>query len=118
MFRRSGFAKWVTFSVAVGAAILGLCAADPAPAGAQVQPPCVKRALTRGLSRGETPFPDGRLVRPWACAGRFAYAAVIFDGNELTVLFRAVGRRWQTADRTAYCPDVPSRIWQPACNTN
>jgi hypothetical protein len=71
------------------------------------------------------PSPRGSALSAWASAaalglrGHFAYAAVIIDRKaELTILFRAVGSRWRTADRAKYCPDVPARIWQPACNTN
>jgi hypothetical protein len=89
--------------------------------GASVRyPPCSKQALIGGLRRGATPFARGRVVRPWACAGRFAYASVVVDGNELTVLFRADGRHWKTAGRSTYCADgaVPARIRQIACNTD
>ncbi|MGN6558107.1 MAG: hypothetical protein ACTHLH_08875 [Solirubrobacterales bacterium] len=91
---------------------------DPGTAVAAVHALCTKQALTRGLKRGETPFRGGRIDEPWDCAGHFAYAAVLYKDEELTVLFRAVGRRWKTADRAKYCDDVPRRIWQPACNTN
>lgn len=82
-------------------------------------PPCTRQALVAGLRRGVRPL-QGRLVRPWACAGRFAYAGLVVDGNEGTVLFRAVGRVWKPADRGKYCADgvVPARIYQPACNSN
>jgi hypothetical protein len=59
-------------------------------------------------------------VHPWGCAGQFAYAAVIIDGNEITQLFRAKHSAWETANRAQYCENgkVPARIYQPACNTN
>jgi hypothetical protein len=108
--------------VAVAMVILALggfaWVTDPGTAVAAMHPPCTKQALARGLKRGETPFPGGRIDEPWDCAGHFAYAAVLYKDEELTVLFRAVSRRWKTADRAKYCDDVPGRIWQPACNTN
>jgi hypothetical protein len=111
-------------SLAVAAALV-ICAlagprlgGNPGTAVAAIRAPCTKQALARGLKHGETPFPGGRIEEPWNCAGRFAYAAVIYRGEELTILFRAVGRRWKTADRSRYCDSVPARIWQTACNTN
>jgi hypothetical protein len=108
--------------VAVAMVTLGLGGlarvGNPGMAFAAERAPCTKQALTRGLKRGETPFPRGRIERPWECAGRFAYAAVTYQGQELTILFRAIGRHWKTADRAKYCDQVPRRIWQPACNTN
>lgn len=94
-----------------------------APAGslaASTVPPCTKQALKAGLKRGYDPFPQGELVRPWGCAGQYAYAGVIVQGNELTILFREVRDVWSTASRAKYCTNgsVPSRIRVPACNTN
>jgi hypothetical protein len=101
----------------VGAAGVSVSSASGAK---EPTPPCTKPAFVAGLRRGVTPLPHGQVIRPWACAGRFAYAAVVVAGNELTVLFRADGTRWETADRAKYCEDrsVPARIYQNACNTN
>jgi hypothetical protein len=82
------------------------------------RPACTRRALTEGLRQGGLRgYIDGDT---FGCAGRFAYAGVIVDGNEVTVLFRAVGRRWHPASRARFCGDgsVPKQIYQPACETN
>jgi hypothetical protein len=79
---------------------------------------CTRRALTKGLRRGGLRgYIDGHT---FGCAGRFAYAGVIVDGNEVTVLFRARGRGWHPADRSRYCVNgsVPKAIYRPACETN
>jgi hypothetical protein len=54
---------------------------DRGTAVAAVRAPCTKQALTRGLKRGETPFPGGRIDDPWDCAGHFAYAAVLYKAR-------------------------------------
>ncbi len=85
---------------------------------AALRPACTRRALTKGLHRGGLRgYIDGDT---FGCAGRFAYAGVIVDGNEVTVLFRAVGQRWHPASRAHFCEDgsVPKQIYQPACETN
>ncbi len=118
---RPGFVKRpVAVGVAV-AALAVLCTSSAAQrAVAATYPPCTRAALASGLYRGFHPFPQGKLVRPWGCAGQFAYAAVIVDGNEITQLFRAKNRIWLSANRARYCEDgeVPARIYQPACSTN
>jgi hypothetical protein len=105
-------------AVALTSAAGALCTSS-ASGAARSYPPCTRQALVAGLRRGVRPL-QGRLVRPWACAGRFAYAGLVVEGNEGTVLFRAVGRVWKPADRGKYCADgaVPARIYQPACNSN
>ena len=85
---------------------------------AKKSPPCTKRALTAGLRRGKT---GGRIDgRNWACAGHFAFAAVVVHNIEITVLFRARQQDWFVASRVKYCKKgiVPARIYQPACETN
>jgi hypothetical protein len=82
------------------------------------RPPCTRRALTTGLHRsGLRGYIDGDT---FGCAGRFAYAGVIVDRNEVTVLFRATGRHWRAASRAHYCADgsVPRQIYRPACESN
>jgi len=82
------------------------------------RPACTRRALTKGLrSGGLRGYIDGET---FGCAGRFAYAGVIVDRNEVTVLFRATGRHWQPASRARYCENgaVPKQIYQPACESN
>jgi len=115
--RAAAVAVMVAVSTLVGAS--GGSAVAAYAAGERT-PPCTKPAFTSGLHRGANRFPHGEVVRPWGCAGRFAYAAVIVTGNELTILFRAHGAAWETASRARYCTDgsVPLRIWQNACNTN
>jgi hypothetical protein len=110
----------ISVAVVLTAAMCGTVALSGTARASQGGPPCSQHALTAGLRRGANPFLQGRLVRPWGCAGRFAYAAVIVSGNELTILFRAHRAHWETASRSRYCPSggVPSRIWQNACNTN
>jgi hypothetical protein len=99
--------------------LIGACGSAQRAVGA-AHPPCTRAALTSGLHRGFHPFPKGELVRPWGCAGRFAYAAVIIEGNEITQLFRAKNGVWLSASRARYCVDgeVPARIYDPACTTN
>jgi len=105
-------------AVALTSAAGALCTSSASGAATR-HPPCTRQALVAGLRRGVRPL-QGRLVRPWACAGSFAYAGLVVDGNEVTVLFRAVGRVWKPADRGKYCADgaVPARIYQLACNSN
>jgi hypothetical protein len=79
---------------------------------------CTQRALTKGLRRGGLRgYIDGDT---FGCAGRFAYAGVIVDDNEVTVLFRARGRGWHPVQRRRYCEDgsVPKAIYRPACESN
>ena len=113
--------RWRTAAATVAAAALvGTGGTWGTSASAATTPPCTKPAFVAGLRRGATRLSQGRVVRPWGCAGHFAYAAVIFEGNEMTILFRARGRVWETASRAKYCTNgsVPARIWSPACNTN
>jgi hypothetical protein len=82
------------------------------------RPACTRRTLTKGLRRGSLRgHIDGHT---FGCAGRFAYAGVIVDDNEVTVLFRARGRRWHPVDRVRCCEDgsVPKAIYRPACESN
>jgi hypothetical protein len=82
------------------------------------RPACTKRALTRGLHRsGQRGYIDRD---GFGCAGRFAFAAVIVDDVEITVLFRATDGRWHSASRARFCEDgtVPKKIYRPACETN
>jgi hypothetical protein len=82
------------------------------------RPACTKRALTKGLHQGGL---RGYIAgETFGCAGSFAYAGVIVDGNEVTVLFRAAGRRWHPASRARFCENgsVPKQIYRPACESN
>lgn len=110
----------VAVSAAIAAVVAVYSSGAAQRAAAANHPPCTRTALTSGLDHGFHPFPHGKLVRPWGCAGQFAYAAVIVEGNEITQLFRTKRGAWQTADRARYCQDgeVPASIYQPACNTN
>jgi hypothetical protein len=80
-------------------------------------PPCTKRALTDAMRRSHL---RGRVLNDFRCAGRFAFAAVLFGEDEGTVLFRADGGVWETASRGKYCENgaVPTRIRRPACDSN
>jgi hypothetical protein len=122
---RPGF---IAAGIGVGLAVAIAATASGATSGAAVlyrataNAPCTKPALTAGLHRGKQ---RGRIVgKSFGCAGRFAFAAVLVgagkDEIEITVLFRAVARRWQVASRAKYCGDgaVPAKIRQPACETN
>jgi hypothetical protein len=104
--------------VAVSAAV-GVLGASPASGAKARYPPCTKQALTAGLRHDRPPL-RGRLVRPWACAGRFAASGLVADGNESTVLFRASKGVWKPTDATKYCEDgaLPPRIYRMACNSN
>jgi hypothetical protein len=106
--------------LATAALLATVASSSPQRALGAARPPCTRSALVSGLRRGFHPFPHGKLVHPWGCAGQFAYAAVIVEGNEITQLFHAKSGAWITANRGRYCVDgeVPARIYQPACNTN
>jgi len=88
------------------------------PVGKSSVPPCTKRALTKGLRNGGL---RGYIPRDtFGCAGNFAYAGVIVDDNEVTVLFRARGGGWQPVDRGRYCENgsVPKAIYRLGCESN
>lgn len=63
-------------------------------------------------------------IEDFACADGWAYALVDTDGYTETVVLEAEGQFWILKDRNDVCgtgPDdaeVPSSIWEPACNTN
>jgi hypothetical protein len=118
MSSRLGFVRHLVAASAVALATIFTSGTPRAAAASHL--PCTRVALASGLRRGFHPFPRGKLVRPWGCAGQFAYAAVIVDGNEITQLFRAKNGAWETANRARYCEndEVPARIYRPACNTN
>lgn len=81
-------------------------------------PACTKRALTKGLRNGGL---RGYIPRDtFGCAGNFAYAGVIVDDNEVTVLFRARGSGWHPVDRGRYCENgsVPKAIYRLGCESN
>ena len=103
-------------AAAGGAAV----AATPSP-----HPPCTRAALASGLTRGANPLRHVRLVKPYGCAGRFAFSGAITQGPngvEITAFFTADGSRWQTANRGRYCRGkataVPRAIRKDACFTN
>jgi hypothetical protein len=118
MSNRLGFVRYLVAVATV--ALASIFTSGTQRAVAASHPPCTRGALASGLRRGFHSFPQGKLVHPWGCAGQFAYAAVIIDGNEITQLFRAKNGAWETANRAQYCEngEVPARIYQPACNTN
>jgi hypothetical protein len=101
------------------AASCGLAATTltPGAQGAAHQAPCTKKALSTGLSRGSSKFPEGRVITPFGCAGKYAYAPVIVGGNEIVVVYREHGTRWFTVDRGPACEGgkIPSKIYAPAC---
>ena len=103
-------ATGVTASVA-GAATTG-----------SASPPCTRHALFNGLRRGSARVPGGRIIKPYGCAHRFAFAAVITSGIEITTLFRADGTSWVTVRRGRYCRGrataVPRVLRRPACLSN
>lgn len=103
-------------AVAVGLA--GAVAAGPA-SGAGSKPPCTKQALSAGLKRG-TARVNGKIGKPFGCAGTWAYSSVQTSKFEFTALFRADGTRWATASRSKYCKVniVPKKIFKPACLSN
>jgi hypothetical protein len=122
--KTSGHGKGTGFAINADlVAELGLAPKGAPPSTALLErastrPACTKRALTRGLHRAGLPgYIDGHT---FDCAGRFAYAGVIVDRNEVTVLFRAHGQNWRPADRGIYCENgsVPKVIFRPACETN
>ncbi len=85
---------------------------------AATRPACAKRALTQGLRNGGLRgYVDSET---FGCAGNFAYAGVIVDDNEVTVLFRAAGGHWHPVSRARFCENgsVPKQIYRPACKTN
>ncbi len=105
-----------------GGAAVGGAAVAATPTA---QPPCTRAALADGLTRGVAPLRHARLVTPYGCAGRFAFAAAITPGKhgvEVTAFFTADGSRWQTASRGRYCRGkataVPKTIRRDACFTN
>jgi hypothetical protein len=86
--------------------------------------PCTKAALKAGLHRGTEPNPTAVIETPFACGGRFAFAAVLFERNEEPALFQAVDGRWVTIDRSVACNSRAFRrsfsreIYQLACNSS
>lgn len=112
--RRVAVAAVSVLAVSGAAGALGASSASGAKAR---YPPCTKQALASGLRHERL---RGRLVRPWACAGRFAASALLVDGDESTVVFRANKGVWYPVDATKYCEDgaIPARIYQLACNSN
>jgi len=110
-----------TAAVAVGTALTVVAGAPGvglACAATNAKAPCTKRALEAGLRASSL---RGHVQgKTWGCAGRFAYAGVVVDDNEVTVLFRVHGREWQVVSRAEYCNrrKVPARIYKPACESN
>jgi len=105
---------------AVAAGLTGAVAVVPATAATK-RPPCTRTALAAGLKRGSEKQPGGRIPKKtFGCAGRYAYAAVVFRGIEYTQVFRASGTRWVTINRTKPCKKktVPKKIYKPACLTS
>ena len=120
--RIAAVAMTAAIVAAGGGAALGGAAIAATPTA---QPPCTRAALASGLTRGTVRLHHARLISPYGCAGRFAFAAVLTPGPhgvEVTAFFTADGSRWQTADRGRYCRGkataVPKTIRKDACFTN
>jgi hypothetical protein len=109
-------------AISVTLAAAGPAALAPAArgAGAGATPACTQTALQAGLSRGTAKVVGAKVVKPFGCSGRWAYAAVNTKRFTLTSLFHAQGGQWVTADRTKPCSDgaVPRAIHKLACETN
>jgi hypothetical protein len=91
-----------------------------------VHPPCTRRALTAALERAQhrRSLAPSFLSRGWRCAGNYAWGDYIAvdgpgTGDDITIVFRGKGRRWQTVGRGTVCEDgeLPARIYR-ACTVN
>jgi hypothetical protein len=80
-------------------------------------PDCTARALVAALRRAG--LGKEQQNRPWGCYGSFAYTgALVLHQNEVTVVFRASGRRWKVVSRD-YCNGaIPRPIHRRACESN
>ena len=68
-------------------------------------PPCTRAALTAALTRGlhKRTLAPSYFTRGWVCAGNYARGDYVDVhgriGDDIVVLFRAKGRRWQLISR-------------------
>jgi hypothetical protein len=99
-------------------------AAPGATTAASQYAPCTKVALKAGSSLGPAAAGHARFTKPFGCVRRWAYSAGLVghgqDEIEVTILYHAVGSRWQTSNREGPCRAhaVPRKIYQPACQSN
>jgi hypothetical protein len=94
------------------------------PAGPH--PPCTRAALSAGLARAlhKRSLAPSHLTRGSRCAGNYAWADYIDihgpgTGDDITVVYRAKGRRWQPVSRAKVCVtgELPAKIYL-ACTVN
>jgi hypothetical protein len=117
--------KTIRGSLILLAAALLVVAAFSTSAGAAArkakQPPCTKKALSAGLTRGGDKQPSTRLIRPWKCVSGWAYSEGVAGQDDVVLLFRAKHGKWYSANRGTWCPkksSLPKKIWQGACTSD
>ena len=91
------------------------------PAGPH--PPCTRAALSAGLARAlhKRSLAPSYLTRGSRCAGNYAWGDYIDihgpgTGDDITVVYRAKGRRWRPSSRAKVCipANCPPRSTSPA----
>ena len=88
-------------------------------------PPCTRAAFTNALERAfhRRSLAPSHMTRGWVCAGNYARGDYIDvhqgQGDDITVVFRAQGRRWQLVGRGKVCStgELPAQIYV-ACTVN
>jgi hypothetical protein len=115
-------ARWLALPAAAAALAVTTPAAGANPPHITVPliPACTQTALQAGLSRGYATQSAAKVVRPFGCSGRWAFAAVTTPRFEATAVFHDRDGRWITVRRGPACAShaIPQRLYRPACLSN
>jgi hypothetical protein len=88
-------------------------------------PPCTKKALNAGLTRGTAQEPQGRVLARFACVRGWAYADIAVghgkNGFDAIALYKAKNGKWVTVKRAGPCNKkgvLPKKIFNGACTAD
>ena len=86
-------------------------------------PPCTRRALSAGLTRGTAQPRGARFQGSFGCAGGWAYSGIVVGrrhGFDAVAVYRAQQGVWVVVDRAAPCARhlIPRKIYRGACTTS
>ena len=115
--------RGILILVAAAVVIGAFAASASALSGRSKYPPCTKKALNAGLTRGSAQPRNAKLVGSFGCARGWAYSEILLGGKngfEAIAVYKAKNGVWMTVNRAKPCRThaIPKKIYRAACTTS